>query len=136
MKWAYHLTTEGALPSIKQHGLRPSVTGVTRRGEPLVFFAHDPEGAMRYAVDRQDPVLLRFPMPQDCEGEDDDCTSRAVVPTQAIEVYVGNAVERLSPFYALHDEEERYARFYARLAHAAQRVRRSPSWVALTAHVP
>ena len=113
-EWAYHTTVDDNLDSIATHGLRPVQGSVGAKSSPLLFFTHLPQHAYRYFIDRQNPLLLRFPMPshKNCGGIDGkECTISHPVHPQGIEVFVGDDLNEMADIYWEGDVEDRHNAF-------------------------
>ena len=126
-RWAYHATTASALSHIARHGLLPSASSITRRGNAVVFFTGDAYGAYRYFIDREDPVLLRFPWPSDAVKNADEFTSAVPVMPSAIELYDGKLLNGLGDAYYLADMEERFE-VLERFSGRSDRIENARAW--------
>ncbi len=128
-KFAYHTSTQYGLESgIASQGLLPSARSIKRRGEALVFFTDGVGGAARYFIDRESPVLLRFPWPKAYESDDGEYITRLPVPAEQIDVYRGPLLEKLAELYWM-EEEDRWSALESVPSIVYSRVERSDDWV-------
>ena len=107
MKYAYHVTPEGNLDAIWQHGLQPG-RGMRLGDTPAVYVTLDPREVLHWAFDRatffESPVaVLRFPIPNRAKLIGGEGWPKRV-PPQKVEILVG-AADHLYDDYPYPDEE-------------------------------
>jgi hypothetical protein len=96
-----------------------------------LFFTEDAAGAYRYFIDREDPILLRFPWPADARQDHDEWLSALYVPSRMIYAYTGRALDRIADAYYLADVEDRFAVLAKQRPDLSEKVERARAWTPL-----